>query len=244
MTTSDLVDEVTSRRSHAGGSRIAPHRHDRHQLIYPSSGIIAVTTDAGTWVTPPDRAIWIPAFANHGHRFYGRTEFHCVAINPALDPFNSDGPVVVAVTPLLRELIIECSLPATRPDEETSRLVAVLVDRLRRSPDAALRLPVARDPRLANACAIVVDDLSRVHSLAELGHMVGAGERTLSRLFRNEFGMTYPQWRTQARLHRALIALAEGRTVTDVATVCGWATPSAFIDVYRRAFSHSPGARA
>ena len=72
---------------------------------------------------------------------------------------------------------------------------------------------------------------------------MGASERTLSRLLRDELGLTYPQWRTSVRLHRALILLAEGAGVTEVAHRCGWATPSAFIDAYRRVLGHTPGSR-
>lgn len=47
--------------------------------------------------------------------------------------------------------------------------------------------------------------------LAELGRRVGASERTLSRLFRDEVGMGYTVWRNQLRLHLATLVLAEGR---------------------------------
>jgi AraC-like DNA-binding protein len=56
--------------------------------------------------------------------------------------------------------------------------------------------------------------------------------------------MTFPQWRTQLRLHLALRLLAEGDSVTRVAHQCGWASASAFIDTFRRAFGHTPGARS
>jgi AraC-like DNA-binding protein len=46
--------------------------------------------------------------------------------------------------------------------------------------------------------------------LPELGRRVGASERTLSRLFRDEVGMGYTVWRNQLRLHLATLMLAEG----------------------------------
>ena len=76
-----------------------------------------------------------------------------------------------------------------------------------------------------------------------MGREVGASDRTLSWLFRADLGMTFPQWRTQLRLHHALV-LPAGRTpVTTVAHRCGWASASAFIDVFRRTFGHTPGSR-
>lgn len=88
------------------------------------------------------------------------------------------------------------------------------------------------------------EDLTQVWTVADLGRRVGASERTLTRLFRTDMGMTYPQWRTQIRLHHALRLLAEDRPVTYVAHQCGWATPSAFIDVYRRTLGQTPGTYA
>jgi AraC-like DNA-binding protein len=52
--------------------------------------------------------------------------------------------------------------------------------------------------------------------------------------------MTFPQWRTQLRLHRALVLLAEQMPVTTVAHQCGWSSASAFIEVFRRSFGHTP----
>lgn len=69
----------------------------------------------------------------------------------------------------------------------------------------------------------------------------GVSERTLSRLFRSEFGVTFPQWRTQSRLHHALRMLADDAPVTRVAHHCGWSSTSAFIDVFRRSFGYTPG---
>ncbi|WP_433198883.1 helix-turn-helix domain-containing protein [Nocardia sp. CA-107356] len=224
-----------------GGSQIDRHRHIEHQIVYPSAGVAEVRTDAGCWIAPADRAIWIPAGCRHEHRFYGPTRFHCVAFEPDRTEPRRDA-VVIAVNPLLRELIIACSAPDDLPTDELDRLRQVLLDRIGRSSEQPLRLPAAQDERLRRACALVQRDLTEVWTLTELGRQVGASERTLARLFRTELAMTYPQWRTQLRLHRAMQLLAESLPVTTVAQRCGWASTSAFIDVYRRALGHTPGA--
>jgi AraC-like DNA-binding protein len=94
---------------------------------------------------------------------------------------------------------------------------------------------------LSTLCDILRADPADGRTLAELGREVGASDRTLSRLFRSDLGMTFPQWRTQLRLHAALVLLAGGTPVTAVAHRCGWASTSAFIDVFRRTFGHTPG---
>ncbi|WP_329543551.1 helix-turn-helix domain-containing protein [Streptomyces sp. NBC_01356] len=46
--------------------------------------------------------------------------------------------------------------------------------------------------------------------LARTAHRcIGVSERTLARLFRTEFGMTYPQWRTSIRVLHAMVLLAK-----------------------------------
>jgi AraC-like DNA-binding protein len=78
-------------------------------------------------------------------------------------------------------------------------------------------------------------------SLAELGKTIGASSRTLSRLFGNELGMTFYEWRTQLRIHHALVLLADGRDTTQTAYACGWANPSSFIAAFTSIIGTTPG---
>ncbi|OBG39140.1 helix-turn-helix transcriptional regulator [Mycobacterium sp. E3198] len=235
---------VTSSQSLPPGARIRRHRHHLHQIVYPSSGAVSVTTPAGTWITPANRAIWIPAGVWHEHRFHGHTRFHGVALDPRRHGRGPATPAVLAVNPLMRELIIACSQSDAVDTDEHHRMLGVLHDQLQAtSIREPLWIPTPNDGRLRRACALVTDDLANPLTLRQLAGRVGVSQRTLSRLFADELGMTYPQWRAQVRLQHALMLLAENHGVTAVALACGWATPSAFIDTYRRAFGRTPGAR-
>lgn len=236
---------VTSSQTLPPGARIERHRHPQHQIVYPSSGAVSVTTPTGTWTTPINRAIWIPAGVWHEHRFHGYTQFHGVALDPERYRRGPVTPSVLAINPLMRELIIVCS-QADMPDaDEHHRMLAVLHDQLQTTDlGEPLWIPSPADHRLQRACALIADNLTAPLTLRQIGNRVGVSQRTLSRLFGDELGMTYPQWRTQLRLQHAVMLLAEQRDVTSVAIDCGWATPSAFIDTYRRAFGHTPGRSA
>lgn len=61
-----------------------------------------------------------------------------------------------------------------------------------------------------------------------MAHGLGGGRaptpgtaRTLSRLFRNEHGMAFYEWRTQLRIYHALVLLADGRDTAQTAYACG-----------------------
>lgn len=233
-------DAPTHTVTHPTGGRIDRHRHDEHQLIYVSTGVLAATTAAGTWVAGRERAVWVPAGVWHEHRFHAASAMHTVGFARSAAVLSSETPTVVPVDTLLGALVVACTEPGLG-HAERARLRGVLADRLRRTSERPLVLPTPSDPRLRDACGLVEADLSTPLSLRELADRVHVGERTLSRLFHDDLATTYPQWRTRVRVYRAMVLLAEGASVTEVAVRCGWATPSAFVDAFRRVTGQTPG---
>ena len=149
---------------------------------------------------------------------------------------------MLAVSALLREVIIALSDSVAECDaRQRANLEAVALDQLRQVDELPLYLPALHDDRPAAVAALLRTDPSDGRTLAQFGAAVGASERTLSRLFRRETGMSFPQWRTQLRLHHALVLLAGGSPVTSTALACGYQNPSAFIEAFRQAFGSTPG---
>ncbi|WP_101834732.1 helix-turn-helix transcriptional regulator [Frankia canadensis] len=219
--------------------RIDWHDHTEHQLVYPGTGVLRVVTEVGSWVVPPLRAVWLPAGVGHAHQAHGPTHMHSLAFRDADDPFGSLDPTVVDVPALLREIIL--ALTATDLAAVDRRdLTAVLLRSLRPVTEPRLCLPQPHDDRLAAVTAALAGDPADPRTLAEFGAAVGASERTLSRLFRRQTGMTFPQWRAQLRLHHGLTLLAKGEPVTAVACACGYSNPSAFTAAFRDAFGVTP----
>ncbi|MEC3976197.1 AraC family transcriptional regulator [Amycolatopsis sp. H20-H5] len=231
----------TRARSLASGTGVDAHRHDDHQIVYAGRGVLVVTTCAGLWIAPATRAIWVPAGTVHAHQAYGELELHLVGLPARDNPLDLAKPTVLAVGPLLRELILAYTRTPYGDSPERGRLRTVLLDQLRASPQQPLYLPTPTSPRLKEVCEILRADPADGRTLAALGRQIGASDRTLSRLFKADLGMTFPQWRTQLRLYHALILLAGNSPVTAVAHTCGWSSASAFIDVFRRTFGHTPG---
>ena len=222
------------------------HYHDVQQIVYPSSGVLAISAAAATWVVPPQRAVWIPAGVPHAHQAHGPVQMRTLAISSSsmvADQLLPSCPVVLEVSPLLREVIVALTSldgPPYNPRQRAT-MEQVALDQLRRVDQLPVALPVLADDRLHAVADLLRADPADERTLAELGVVVGASERTLSRLFRQQAGMTFPQWRTQFRLQHALVLLADRTPVTTTALACGWSNPSAFIDSFRRAFGATPG---
>jgi AraC-like DNA-binding protein len=225
------------------GAVIPLHQHSFAQLLYASSGVMTVTTEHGTWVVPPDRAVWVPARVDHAIRMTGRVSMRTLYLSDALGPLAGGSCSVVQVSALLRESILRAVAFAKRYPElgAEARLVAVIADEIRAAPTAPLHLPLPRDPRARRVADALRANPGDPRTLADWARVAGASVRTLERVFERETSLPFGAWRQQARLLRALEQLASGDPVTSVALDLGYETPSAFIAMFRRALGTSPG---
>ncbi|MCA2228165.1 AraC family transcriptional regulator [Nonomuraea aurantiaca] len=223
------------------GYQLDPHSHSQGQLVYAAAGALATATERGTWVAPANRVTWTPPRFTHSHRFYGRTDVRVLAVPVDLCGELVDHPSVFAVSPLLREALLALTDKPERRHGAHKRLLTVVVDELADAAERSLHLPEPGDDRLRAATALLREDPARLATLTELGRTVGASERTLSRLFHTELGMSFHRWRTTLRIHHALAHLTDGMSVTETAVACGWSNPSSFIDAFTEVVGQTPG---
>src|SRR5205085_9860800 len=125
-----------------------------------------------------------------------------VYVHASLAPREWQGCRVLVVSPLLRELVPaldEAQLSRARE----AMLTALLLDELRAADTQELGVPLPAadgDKRLRTLCEAVLRAPAERATLSEWAAGVGASERTMARLFREELGTTYQQWRQQAVL--------------------------------------------
>lgn len=220
------------------------HAHQRHQLMYSHKGSIHVVTEAGSWMLPPTRAIWIRGGTAHSFQARRSVELQVIYIDPAIMPaVDWEDCVVVNVTPLVRELVsATVALPWDyRLDSAAGRLAGVLLDQLVVMPHAPMNLPEPSDPRAKRVTALLRADPSRRSTLIELAAVAAVSARTLERLFHVEAGMSFNDWRQRLRLVTALEMLADGASVNWVADAIGYDNPSSFINAFRKLFGVTPG---
>ncbi|CRM17694.1 MULTISPECIES: AraC family transcriptional regulator [Pseudomonas] len=83
----------------------------------------------------------------------------------------------------------------------------------------------------------VISDASTV---ADWSARLDLDQTTIQRLFRRETGMTFGQWRQQARLLLALERIAVGEKIINVALELGYDSPSAFTSMFKKQFGKTP----
>ena len=217
------------------------HAHPLGHLVHAASGVLSLLTDEGAWIAPSTRMAWVPAGAEHRHRAHGRTDMRIIHLSDELAAALPPTPAVLVATPLAREAFLAMTSGRSRSAEALDHLRHVIVDEAITAPEQPLHLPEPADTRLRRAARLVEDDLAVPVSLGDLARRTGTAERTLSRLFPQETGMGYRQWRLQLRVHRALVLLSDGVSVTDAAAACGWATTSQFIEQFTPLVGMTPG---
>jgi AraC-like DNA-binding protein len=240
----DVPRPIVARASeYPSGFCIPPHRHQRAQLVFASTGVMTVTTEKGFWVVPPQRAVWVPAAMEHHIRTTGQVSMRSLYILPDRVSGLPEDCCVVSVSPLLRELILYAvTLPRLyAPGSPAERIMMVILDQLRALPASPLHLPVPNDSRLQAIAQALIENPADSRTVEEWGRTVGASDRTLARLFQSETGMTFRHWRQQVRLLEALRRLATKEPVTNVALQLGYDSPSAFIAMFKRSFGMTPG---
>ena len=218
------------------------HAHPRGQLAYASSGTIKVYTDAGTWVVPPSQAVWIPGGITHSVIPEIRSEIRHLFIDPSCLSRFPEECSVVDVSPLLRELILRVADfgESYAPESSASRICAVILDELQALKPSLLHLPGANDRRVLRVMQGMIAKPETETGLSHWAALVGASERTLSRLFIKETGISFQQWRKQLLLHEAVDRLGKGESVINVALELGYRSPSAFVAMFRKTLGKPP----
>ena len=217
------------------------HTHVDHQLAWAASGVLTVRTQESAWVLPPTRALWIPAGLRHETLSAGTATMRSAYVRPARCPISWTEPTPVSASPLLAELIGYLADPGLTAGQRANA-EAVLVDLLRPVAMTTVEVRMPADDRARQVADAIAANLADGRTLAEWGREVGASERTLSRAFLADTGVSFGRWRTLLRVQAALAALARGEPVGNVARHVGYDSDSAFVQAFRRETGVTPAA--
>lgn len=222
--------------------QIPEHEHSRDQLVYAQFGVMTVMTADGTWVVPPNRAVWMPARVRHWIRISGRLAMRTLYIRKGAAKSLPRSCVVVSVSPLLRELILHIVEVGTlrRSNRSDRTILDFLHINLRVMDTIPLHVPAPQNPVLRAIAERLSLHPAESAKLSDFADRLRISERTLERLFLAHTGLTFRHWRQQIRLLKSQELLAAGKSVTTVAFEVGYESTSAFIAAFRKAFRQTP----
>ncbi|AVJ19976.1 helix-turn-helix transcriptional regulator [Serratia sp. JUb9] len=217
-----------------------PHQHAMGQLLFSQQGCMRITLNNSICMLPPARIAWIPPRVVHRVQVSGVVGYRSVYLDTAPYPGLPEGLTVLTATPLLRAALERIALAAFDTDWRhgpTANILAVCLDEIAQAPRELTLLPLPADRRLRHLAGL--ETLPPLHELARYS---GASEKTISRIFRRETGLSYQQWRQQWRLITAIELLAAGHRQCDVAARLAFTSDSAFATFFRNMTGSPPRA--
>jgi AraC-like DNA-binding protein/predicted enzyme related to lactoylglutathione lyase len=224
------------------GHHIAAHQHAWGQLIYAGSGVMRVRAGDTLWLVPPAQAVWAPAGVQHEIWARGDFAMRTLYFAPVLAAGLPADCRALDVSALLRELILTITQGQLLEDAEPAhrRLAEVAVDLIASASVLPVSLPMPKDARAVRLAERLKDEPACEAELDALSSEAGASARTMQRLFLDETGLRFSEWRQRLRLIHAASLLAEGTSVTDAGLEAGYAGASAFIAAFRKRFGRTP----
>jgi AraC-like DNA-binding protein len=207
--------------------------------------MVEVETEAGHYLLPPHQAAWIPAALHHKTTLNAGVQTLAVLFEPSLVPMGGDRVRIIAVSALLREMMLySARWPISRTesgaeaDSFFQALGYVVADAL--DDEMPLNLPVPADPVVAAATDYTRAHLDRV-TVSDVTRAVGVSERTLRRIFHAHLGMSWRSYLLRARVLRSMAMLAQpDRTVLEVSIAVGFDDAGAFARSFARHCGETP----
>ena len=227
------------------------HSHEVHQIEYALQGVVEVETDAGHYLLPPQQAAWIPAGLEHQAVMNPDVKTVAVMFDAQMIPDTGDRARIIAVSPLVREMMIYAlrwpidRAPSATHDSAVSdgffRTMAHLVTEAL-DHEAPLSLPTSDHPIVAAALAYTRKNLDSV-TAEDVSRAVAVSERTLRRLFSDTLGLSWRTYLLHARMLRAMALLAApGQSVQATSTAVGFDSLSSFTRSFAQFCGETPSA--
>jgi AraC-like DNA-binding protein len=120
------------------------------------------------------------------------------------------------------------------------RTIDLLLEELSAARMDGFYFPMPAELRLRELAEMMRAAPADNSSLAEWAKRTGMSERTMTRLLRDEIGMSFGRWRRQLHIVLALQLLSQGETVQAIAIELGYESASGFVTMFRKAVGKPP----
>ena len=225
-----------------GENDISVHSHQKGQFLYTEGGIVHVVTPQKTFFLPARHYMWIPSGLLHSIH-PGSTD---VIMRNLYFPSEEDDQKFYAeigiypVNDLLLQMVIFSNRWVGDLDEKdkSAHLFAMALKYI--LPEISiynlpLALPYAKDKRLDKIIQYMGSNLQELIVFPDLARKFGFSERSLSRLFHSDLGMSFIQYLTIQRMMLALqLLLEDNMSVKEASALVGYNSVPTFSTTFYR----------
>ncbi|MFF5383259.1 AraC family transcriptional regulator [Pedobacter suwonensis] len=231
-----------------GENEIPDHAHEKGQLIYTEGGLVYITTPDKTFFLPARHYMWIPPLLSHSihpgsEHVVMRNLYFPVSVNDESFFFTVG---IYPVNDLLFEMINFTK--RWSGDVDTKDKCAVfftfaikeLLPKIS-SYKLLLALPYSNDKRLKEVVDYMGGNLGQEISFPGIAGKFGFSERSLSRLFRYNLGMSFIQYLTIQRMMCALqLLLQDNCAIKEISGLVGYSSVPTFSNTFYKITGFRP----
>lgn len=229
----------TLAKTHLRGRVLQRHQHVDAQLLFATSGVMQVQTDQGQWTVPPQRALWIPPAVAHQVTMLSDTEMRTLYFSPSICADVQQGVHAMVTSTLVRELILAL-FDAHYGSPIYERVVALLLSLVPMAQELPSYLAMPSSPAMLHVAQTVLANRQWNKPLAEIAEAMHMTERSLTRHFGAEVGMSFRAWRQRARVIASLDRVGAGDSTKTVASASGFSSASAFVAAFKQVMGDTP----
>lgn len=224
------------------------HMHLKGQFVYMEGGLVYIETETKTFFLPARHFMWIPPQLKHTIKTNSSEVLMRNLYFPILDDdapfFHSPG--IYPVNDLLLQMLMYTNKwnGNIQDDNKNAFYFAQAIKNV--LPEICnfnvpLALPYPKNDRLKNVIDYLEKNLDKECALSQLATHFGFSERSLSRLFSKETGMSFSQYHTIQRMLKALQLLVEKKyQVNEVAYMVGYNSVPTFSNTFSQLLGTRP----
>lgn len=226
------------------------HQHDKGQFLYAEGGVLHVFINQKHWYIPGRCFIWIPPNVPH---YILSHSTHIKIFGLYMNIYQTDDPLyqtenVYMVDDLLREMIwftekwTGCYGPEKAAEYYFLKAIKVNLPYMCKQVSAfPIQHPYPKDERLIKIGQFLRNNLEKRYTLEEVAKEFGMSSRTLSRLYKEDIGMSFVKFYRAIRISQALELMSENKlNVYEVAVKVGFISLSAFSNIFYRIMGIRP----
>lgn len=217
------------------------HAHAEGQFTYVQQGTLSVQAKNRIWAVSEQQLYWVPPGIAHASLSYGPVRFWLMAAPDALTRLLPEDICVLNASPLL---VAALDRLRTCPTQAPLRapLMAVVGHEIATTESGLPGITLPSSPRVRRWALSFIDAPDLKTGISAAAAATAMSRRSFTRHFAQETGMTFAVWQRMVIVHRAIVLLAQGKDVGDIAHQLGYDSVSAFIAMFRAAQGLSPHA--
>ncbi|MBK2126046.1 helix-turn-helix domain-containing protein [Fangia hongkongensis] len=217
------------------GAALDAHCHSKAQITYVEKGLMKIVVGQDIYLIPSGFLIYIPSKLVHSAEVQSQTTAHHLYLETDYTHELTNTALMLFASGLLKELIIKLTqMSLHNPDIDRAYLSVLRLELLSLQSEDVYRLSVPSHPRLQKVLEYINEHLNQPIQLQCVADYVHLSTRHLSRIFKQETGMSFSLWLQNYKLLIAIKRLAVVKMTSVVARELGYDSDSAFIHMFKR----------